>query len=83
MRARKILRIGEPTALPMRQVSAPDFADIRDHSSPDEDSNDPLVLGGVSAGKIRTSVVSSHKKRVLHDEVRKHVTAGAALYSEP
>jgi hypothetical protein len=48
MRARKILRIGEPTAPPMRQVSAPDFADIWDHSSPDEDSADPLVLGGVS-----------------------------------
>jgi hypothetical protein len=48
MRARKILRIGEPTAPPMRQVSAPDFADIWDHPSPDEDSADPLVLGGVS-----------------------------------
>ena len=48
MRARKILRIGEPTAAPMRQVSAPDFPDIWDHSSPDEDSADPLVLGGVS-----------------------------------
>jgi hypothetical protein len=32
----------------MRQVSAPDFADIWDHSSPDEDSTDRLLLGGVS-----------------------------------
>src|SRR5260370_42426785 len=47
MRARKILRIGEPTAPPMRQVSAPDFADIWDHSSPDEDSPDRLLLAPV------------------------------------
>ena len=32
----------------MRQVSVPDFADFWDHSSPDEDPADPLVLGGVS-----------------------------------
>jgi transposase-like protein len=33
-------------------------------------------------GKIRTTVVPSRKKRVLQDEVHKHVTAGAALYSD-
>jgi transposase-like protein len=33
-------------------------------------------------GKVRTTVVPSRKKRVLQDEVRKHVTAGAALYSD-
>jgi len=33
-------------------------------------------------GKIRTSVVSSRRKKVLQDEVRKHVTAGTALYSD-
>ena len=33
-------------------------------------------------GKIRTTVVPSRKKHVLQDEVRKHVTAGAALYSD-
>jgi transposase-like protein len=33
-------------------------------------------------GKIRTTVVPSRKKRVLQDEVRKHVTAGASLYSD-
>ena len=33
-------------------------------------------------GKVRTSVVPSRKKRVLQDEVYKHVTAGAALYSD-
>jgi transposase-like protein len=33
-------------------------------------------------GKIRTSVVPSRRKRVLQDEVRKHVTAGTALYSD-
>ena len=32
----------------MRPVSAPDFADIWNHSSPHEDSADPLVLGGIS-----------------------------------
>jgi transposase-like protein len=33
-------------------------------------------------GKVRANVVPSRKKRVLQDEVRKHVTAGAALYSD-
>jgi transposase-like protein len=33
-------------------------------------------------GQIRTSVVPSRRKRVLQEEVRKHVTAGAALYSD-
>ena len=33
-------------------------------------------------GKIRTSMVPSRRKRVLQDEVRKHVTAGTALYSD-
>jgi transposase-like protein len=33
-------------------------------------------------GKIRASVVPSRRKTVLQDEVRKHVSAGAALYSD-
>jgi transposase-like protein len=33
-------------------------------------------------GKIRTTVVPSRRKKVLQDEVRKHVTAGSALYSD-
>jgi transposase-like protein len=33
-------------------------------------------------GKIRASVVPNRRKTVLQDEVRKHVTAGAALYSD-
>lgn len=33
-------------------------------------------------GKVRTTVVSNRRKKVLQDEVRKHVTAGAALYSD-
>jgi transposase-like protein len=33
-------------------------------------------------GKIRASVVPSRRKAVLQEEVRKHVTAGAALYSD-
>src|SRR6202030_329790 len=33
-------------------------------------------------GKVRTSVVPSRKKHVLQDEGRRHVTAGAALYSD-
>src|SRR5437868_20801 len=45
---RAMLGIGEPTARRAQQVSAADFADIWDHSSPHEDSADPLVLGGVS-----------------------------------
>jgi transposase-like protein len=33
-------------------------------------------------GKVRAAVVPSRRKTVLQDEVRKHVTAGAALYSD-
>ena len=33
-------------------------------------------------GKIRTTVVPNRKKAALQGEVRKHVTAGAALYSD-
>jgi transposase-like protein len=33
-------------------------------------------------GKIRTTVVPSRRKKVLQDEVRKHVAAGSALYSD-
>jgi transposase-like protein len=33
-------------------------------------------------GKIRTKVVPNRRKKVLQDEVRKHVTAGSALYSD-
>ena len=33
-------------------------------------------------GKIRAAVVPSRRKTVLQEEVRKHVTAGAALYSD-
>jgi transposase-like protein len=33
-------------------------------------------------GKVRAAVVSSRRKAVLQDEVHKHVTAGAALYSD-
>ncbi|HEY6768604.1 MAG TPA: IS1595 family transposase [Candidatus Sulfotelmatobacter sp.] len=33
-------------------------------------------------GKIRTTVVPNRKKTALQGEVRKHVTAGAALYSD-
>jgi transposase-like protein len=41
------------------------------------------VLGILErGGKIRTKVIPSRRKRVLQDEVRKHVTAGAALYTD-
>lgn len=33
-------------------------------------------------GKIRASVVPSRRRKVLQEEVRKHVTAGAALYTD-
>jgi transposase-like protein len=33
-------------------------------------------------GKVRTSVISSRRKAVLHAEVKKHVEAGAALYTD-
>lgn len=33
-------------------------------------------------GKVRTQVISSRKKKELHAEVKKHVEAGAALYTD-
>ena len=33
-------------------------------------------------GKVRTSVVSNRKKKTLHSEVRKHVEAGSAIYTD-
>jgi transposase-like protein len=33
-------------------------------------------------GKVRAAVVPSRRKKVLQEEVRKHVTAGAALYTD-
>jgi hypothetical protein len=33
-------------------------------------------------GKVRTAVVSNRRRKVLQDEVRKHVTVGAALYTD-
>ena len=33
-------------------------------------------------GKVRTTVVPSRRKRVLQDEIRKHVAAGTALYTD-
>ncbi len=33
-------------------------------------------------GKVRTTVVPNRRKKALQDEVYKHVTAGAALYSD-
>ena len=33
-------------------------------------------------GKVRASVIPSRRKKILQEEVRKHVTAGAALYTD-
>jgi len=33
-------------------------------------------------GKVRTVVIANRKKKVLQDEVRKHVEAGSALYTD-
>jgi transposase-like protein len=40
-----------------------------------------LVKGGPPA-KVRTTVVSNRKRSALHAEVKKHVEAGAALYTD-
>ena len=41
------------------------------------------VLGLLQrGGEVRTVVVSSRRKGVLHDEVKKHVAAGTALYTD-
>ena len=45
---------------------------------------DKTVVVGIleRGGEVRTAVVASRKKEVLQAEVRKHVEAGAALYSD-
>src|SRR5207245_9505697 len=47
-------------------------------------SKDKTAIVGIleRGGKIRASVVPSRRKKVLQEEVRKHVTAGAALYTD-
>src|SRR5713226_827662 len=41
------------------------------------------VMGIVErGGQVRTVIVENRKKKTLHTEVRKHVEAGAALYSD-
>src|SRR5438034_6023060 len=47
-------------------------------------TKDKTAIVGIleRGGKIRASVVPSRRKAVLQEEVRKHVTAGAALYSD-
>ena len=58
----------------MRQVPSPGLADLRDHSSPDEDLADPLVLGGVSdddgqAWSVRTAASASTRPFPLRDRL--------------
>src|SRR5256886_6752710 len=47
-------------------------------------SKDKTAVVGIleRGGKVRASVVPSRRKAVLQEEVRRHVTAGAALYSD-
>lgn len=45
---------------------------------------DKVIVMGIleRGGNVRTTVMPSRKKKALQDEVRKHVEAGAALYSD-
>ena len=47
-------------------------------------TKDKTAIVGIleRGGKVRASVVPSRRKAVLQEEVRRHVTAGAALYSD-
>jgi hypothetical protein len=48
-------------------------------------SKDKTAVMGIyerESGKVRATVIPSRRKKVLQNEVRKHVTAGAALYSD-
>ena len=58
----------------MRQVSVPGFADFWDHPAPDENSADPLVLGGVSddygqAWRVRSTSAASTGSGLLRDRM--------------
>ena len=47
-------------------------------------SHDKVPVVGIleRGGKVRTTVVPNRKKKALQAEVRKHVEAGSALYSD-
>src|SRR5437773_10479101 len=47
-------------------------------------TKDKTAIVGIleRGGKVRASVVPSRRRKVLKEEVRKHVTAGAALYTD-
>ena len=47
-------------------------------------TKDKVAVMGIleRGGKVRTTVVASRRKHVLQGEVRKHVEAGAALYTD-
>jgi transposase-like protein len=45
---------------------------------------DKVAVMGVleSGGKVKTAVLENRKKKSVHAEVRKHVEAGSALYTD-
>jgi transposase-like protein len=47
-------------------------------------TKDKIAVMGIleRGGKVRTSVIDDRKKRTIQDEVKKHVEAGSALYSD-
>lgn len=47
-------------------------------------TKDKVAVMGIleRGGKVRTTVVNNRKKKALQSEVRKHVEAGAALYTD-
>src|SRR6266566_1470563 len=58
--------------------------DVRQRRITGTGTKDKTAVMGIleRGGKVRASVVPSRRKTVLQEEVRKHVTAGTALYSD-
>jgi transposase-like protein len=58
--------------------------DVRERRITGTGGKDKTTVMGILArgGKVRTKVVANRKKSALQSEVRKHVEAGSALYSD-
>src|SRR4051794_39081858 len=68
----------------MRPSSAAKLGDKRRRRITGTGTKDKTAVMGIleRGGKVRASVVPNRKKKALQAEVKKHVEAGAALYTD-
>jgi transposase-like protein len=58
--------------------------DVRERRITGTGGKDKTAVMGIleRGGKVRATVIPDRKKKTLHNEVKKHVEAGSALYSD-